>query len=68
MILVIGPIFIVTLKPFIMQTNPEFGVTNWKPVNWTIALVIVTGLVIVTYYYARQTRHTIKEMKGATEI
>jgi hypothetical protein len=53
MILVIGPIFIVTLKPFIMQTNPEFGVTNRKPANGTIALVIVTGLVRVTYYYAR---------------
>jgi hypothetical protein len=65
MILAINPGHLVILSTLIIQTNPNSDGSNGILAYGTIALVITTGLlVLVTYYYARQTRHTVREMKS----
>lgn len=52
----------------ITQLNFDLGSADSIIAYATVALVIVTiGLVAVTAYYAVQTRHTVREMKRATE-
>ena len=52
----------------VTQLNFDLGSADSIIAYGTVALVIVTiGLVAVTAYYAVQTRHTVREMKRATE-